>query len=299
LDSVLFVNPGSGKGGPSVEELTSAAGALGVRVHVLGEGDDLRELALKADAEVLGMAGGDGSLGAVAEVAIERKLPFVCVPWGTRNHFASDVGLDSEDPLGTLAAFRDGVERRIDVGRVGERVFLNNVSLGVYARLVHRRERRRQRREAFARMRALLVSLKDRRRMEGFVVDGQPVRATVLLVANNEYRVDLFSIGERERLDEGMLAVYAARGLRRLRWTERKAEDVRIETRRSPVHAAVDGEPALLESPLELRVEPLALRLIVPREQDETEGDSARVLQGQQQRADEGDAADDPGRDVE
>ena len=107
------------------------------------------------------------------QVAIERDLPFACVPWGTRNHFANDVGLDTDDPLAALAAFRDGVERRVDVGRVGDQVFLNNVSLGVYARLVHRRERRRQRGETFARLRALAISLKDRRRSEHFVVDGE------------------------------------------------------------------------------------------------------------------------------
>lgn len=281
MRSILFVNPHSGKGGPSVEELTTAASALAVRVHVLGDGDELGELAREADTEVLGMAGGDGSLGAVAEAAVERHLPFVCVPWGTRNHFASDVGLDPEDPLRALAAFEDGVERRIDVGRVGEHVFLNNVSLGVYARLVHRREQRRQRREAFARMRALLVSLRDRRRTERFVVDGEPVRASVVLVANNEYRVDLFSIGERVRIDEGMLAIYAARGLRRLRWTERKTAAVRIETLRSPTRAAVDGEPVLLESPVELRVEPGALRMLVPREEDDPEAGRPRSLQGE------------------
>ena len=261
---VLFVNPGSGKGGPTVEELTSAARALDVRVHVLEEGDDLAELARQVDEEVLGMAGGDGSLGAVAQVAIERDLPFVCIPWGTRNHFALDVGLDADDPLAALAAFREGVERRIDVGRVAEQVFLNNVSLGVYALLVHRRERRRQRGETLARLRALLISLKDRRRTERFVVAGQPLRASVVLVANNEYRLDLFSIGERDRLDEGTLAVYAAHGLRRLRWTERKKTSVRIETRSTPARVAIDGEPALLDSPLELRVEPRALRLLVP-----------------------------------
>ena len=95
---------------------------------------------------------------------------------------------------------------------MGDQVFLNNVSLGVYARLVHRRERRRQRGEAFARLRALAISLKDRRRSEHFVVDGQPLRASVVLVANNEYRLDLFSIGERDRVDEGTLAIYAAHG---------------------------------------------------------------------------------------
>ncbi|MBA3374273.1 MAG: hypothetical protein H0U00_00380 [Actinobacteria bacterium] len=261
---VLFVNPGSGKGGPTVEELTSVARELDVRVHVLEEDDDLAELARQAGEGVLGMAGGDGSLGAVAQVAIERDLPFVCIPWGTRNHFALDVGLDAGDPLAALTAFREGVERRIDVGRVGERVFLNNVSLGVYARLVHRRERRRQRGETFARLRALVISLNDRRRTEPFVVDGLPLRASVVLVANNEYCLDLFSIGERDRVDEGTLAVYAAHGLRRLRWTERKSASVRIETRSTPAHAAVDGEPALLDSPLELRIEPRALRLLMP-----------------------------------
>jgi diacylglycerol kinase family enzyme len=280
VSGVLFVNPGSGKGGPSVEELASAARALGVRAHVLREGEDLRELARRANGEVLGMAGGDGSLGAVAGIAVDRDLPFVCVPWGTRNHFASDVGLDTDDPLEALGAFRSAVERRVDIGRVGEQVFLNNVSLGVYARLVHRREQRRQRGEAFARMRALVGSLKDRRRTERFVVDGQPVRASILLVANNEYRVDLFSIGERDRIDEGTLAIYAARGLRRLRWTERKATEVRIETRRSPIRAAVDGEPAALESPLELRVEPGALRLRLPEEHEAQPG-AAGLLQEQ------------------
>ncbi|CAN5178172.1 diacylglycerol kinase family protein [soil metagenome] len=275
----LFVNPQSGNDEPTVEDLKSAARAFDVRVHVLAEDDDLGTLAREEDADVLGMAGGDGSLGAVAQAALERDLPFVCIPWGTRNHFAGDVGLDGDDPLGALAAFRDGVERRVDVGRVGDRVFLNNVSLGNYARLVHRRERRRQRREAFARMRALLISLKDHRRMERFVVDGQPVRASVVLVANNEYKLDLFSIGARERVEEGTLSIYAARGLRRLRWTERKAAHVRIETRGGRVRAAVDGEPAHLESPLELRIEPGALRLLVPREEREAEAAPVRALE--------------------
>lgn len=275
MRGLLFVNPNSGKDEPTVDELTSAAGVLDVGVHVLEEKDDLGELARNADAEVLGMAGGDGSLAAVAQAAIERDLPFVCIPWGTRNHFARDVGLDGDNPLQALVAFRDGVERRIDVGRVGEQVFLNNISLGNYARLVHRRERRRQRRETFARLRALAISLRDRRRTEPFVIDGQPVRATVVLVANNEYKLDLFSIGERERLDEGTLAIYAANGLRRLRWTERKTPHLRIETRHRSARAAIDGEPAQLESPLELRIEPGALRLLVPAGEQHQEEDAS------------------------
>jgi diacylglycerol kinase family enzyme len=266
---VLFVNPRSGGNGEDeLDELRAAAARAGAEVRVLREGDDLEGLARHAHADVLGMAGGDGSLGVVAKAAIERDLPFVVVPWGTRNHFANDVGLDRDDPLRALAAFASGVERRVDVGRVAERVFLNNVSFGIYARLVHRRERKRQRGESLARLRALLVSLRDRRRTERFVLDGEPVRASVLLIANNEYTLDLFSIGARERLDEGTLAVYAARGLRRLRWTEQLTPQVTLESRKPVARAAVDGEPVLLETPLELRIEPLALRLLLPPEAD-------------------------------
>lgn len=281
MRGTLFVNPRSGTGDPSVDDLVDAAAASGLSVHVMREGEDLTELARAADADVLGMAGGDGSLGYVARVAIERDLPFVCIPWGTRNHFAIDAGLDADDPLAALAAF-GGAERRVDVGRLGDRVFLNNVSLGVYGRLVHRRERRRRRDEVFARLRALATSLWQDRRWTGrFLVDGEQVHASVMLISNNEYLEELSSLGERQRLDGGILALYAAQGLRRLRWTERTAPRFRIETGR-PVHAAVDGEPALLTSPLELRVDPGALRLLLPREAPVPGGDA---LEHQQQGA--------------
>src|SRR5919112_3389385 len=112
----LIVNPRSGDGG--ADELLSAAAERGIATHVLRKGDDLEALARGADADALGMAGGDGSLAAVAGVAIERGLPFVCIPFGTRNHFARDVGLDRDDPVAALDAFSDRVERVIDVGRV-------------------------------------------------------------------------------------------------------------------------------------------------------------------------------------
>jgi diacylglycerol kinase family enzyme len=147
LNGFLIVNPRSGSGGPSAEELTAEAKRVGVEVHALREGEDPGDVARASDADVLGIAGGDGSLASVAEVALERDLPFVCVPFGTRNHFARDLGLDRDDPIGALRGFA-GSERRIDVGRADDRLFLNNVSLGVYARLDHRRERHRRRREA-------------------------------------------------------------------------------------------------------------------------------------------------------
>src|SRR6266545_1645710 len=96
---ILFVNRRSGSTSPSPEEIATAAGARGVAVHVLSAGEEVAEIARSADAEALGIAGGDGSVAPVAQVAIERDLPFVCVPLGTRNHFARDLGLDRRDPI--------------------------------------------------------------------------------------------------------------------------------------------------------------------------------------------------------
>src|SRR4051794_19692689 len=176
--------------------------------HVLGEDDDAAELARAAEADVLGAAGGDGSVASVAAVALARDLPFVVVPFGTRNHFARDLGLDRDDPIDALRAF-GGPERRIDVGRANGRVFLNNVSFGVYASLVHRRESHRRRRAALARIRALLLTLRHPHRLRA-TVDGRTVVARVILIANNAYELKLFELGERPSLAEGRLWLYSA-----------------------------------------------------------------------------------------
>jgi diacylglycerol kinase family enzyme len=264
MQRFLILNPRSGSDSPTPDELRAAAEERGVTVHVLGEDDDLQEVARGAKADVLGMAGGDGSLAAVAEVAIEQDVPFVVVPFGTRNHFARDIGLDRDDPVAALAAFDDGVERRLDVGRVGDRLFLNNVSLGIYARLVHRREHHRRRRDALARLRALLVTLKDRRRLQRFTIDGKTVRARLVLVANNDYALDLLSLGERERLDEGLLHLYIPHGFRRITWDERTCTALEIGSPLPRIRTAIDGEPVELDSPLAFRIEPLALRVLLP-----------------------------------
>jgi diacylglycerol kinase family enzyme len=254
LKGLLIVNPRSG-GGPGAEELAAEARRLGIDVHELREGEDPGNVARAARADAVGIAGGDGSLAAVAEVARERDVPFVCVPFGTRNHFARDLGLDRNDPLAALRAF-DGAERRIDVGRADGRLFLNNVSLGVYARLVHRREHHRRRRAAFARVRAWAALLAHRRPL-GITIDGEAVDARIALVANNAYRIDFPTIGARERLDEGKLHLYVP-------GDERVGERFVVDATAGHLEAAVDGEPDVLRTPIEFRIEPRALRVLVP-----------------------------------
>jgi diacylglycerol kinase family enzyme len=262
MSGFLIINPRSGTGRPNASDLRAEAERLGIATHTLDEGEDAAALARDADAP-LGMAGGDGSLAAVAEVAVERDVPFVVVPFGTRNHFARDLELDPEDPLVALRAF-SGRETRVDAGRINDRLFLNNVSLGLYARLVRRREHHRRRSEVFARLRALGLLVR-RPGPLGVTIDDRPVEARVILVSNNRYELEPFSVGERERLDEGALHVYVAHGWLRGSWEEQSGERFTIDTRAGRLPAAVDGEPEELETPLRFEIRPQALRVLLPQ----------------------------------
>jgi hypothetical protein len=202
----LLVNPRSGGGKAERFGLVAAARARGVEVQVMAAGDDPTALARQAvaqGADAVGVAGGDGSLGLVAAVAVEADLPFVCVPAGTRNHFAGDLGLDRANPLAALDAFA-GPERRIDVGLVGDRMFVNNVSLGAYADLV---ADPRYRGSKLGTAHAVLpASLRgERALLQVDLGDGQDrPDVLVLLVASNRYDLN----GVRERLDDGFLPTW-------------------------------------------------------------------------------------------
>jgi diacylglycerol kinase family enzyme len=232
------------------------------------------------------MAGGDGSLAAVAGVAVEAERPFVCVPFGTRNHFALDLGLDPEDPIGALGAFA-GQERPVDIGRVGERWFLNNVSLGLYASFVHD-PAKKTRNRLVALLRMLPAALGRSRKPLDLSLDvdgkGEHHSALVVLVAVNDYTMrSMADPGRRETLDAGELHAYVieavsrrallglfgravAGGLERAEgWTEWVAERFRLEASREHLHAAIDGEPVVLEAPLDFEVRPRALRVLLPR----------------------------------
>jgi Diacylglycerol kinase catalytic domain len=137
--AVLLMNPKSGGGKVERFRLAEEARRRGIEPAVLAQGDDLLRLAERAvaqGADVVGMAGGDGSQALVASVAMRHNVGFVCVPAGTRNHLAMDLGLDREDVVGALDAFGEAVERRIDLGMIGDRVFVNNATVGLYAKIV-------------------------------------------------------------------------------------------------------------------------------------------------------------------
>jgi diacylglycerol kinase family enzyme len=283
---VLVVNPRSGAKSADHSDLASLARRRGIKIAQLGSADDLHEVARAAarSAEVIGVAGGDGSQAAVAQVAIEYGLPLVCVPAGTRNHFGLDLGLDTADVVGALDAFASHIERRVDVGYINDRLFLNNVSLGVYAQLVQSDAYREAKLGTTETMLPELLGPDAKpfdlrfARPDGTIRHG----ARLILVSNNPYTLDrLLGFGSRPRLDAGRLGIVAVEitsaaeaatfvaleSLGQIRhfdgWTEWSARIFEVDSS-SPVAAGIDGEAAVLDPPLRFTISPAALRVRLP-----------------------------------
>jgi len=277
LRPVLFVNPWSGDGRAAEVGLVAAAAKRGLETVELSAGDDLEHLvreAVERGADGLAMAGGDGSQALVAAIAAEHDLPYACIPSGTRNHFALDLGVDREDVVGALDAFVDGGERYVDLGEVNGRVFVNNVSLGVYAQAVGQEQYRE------SKLRTLLNTLTDTLGPDGEAAaelrwvdsEGAEQRSTALiLVSNNPYLLGpTLGSGTRPRLDRGLLGVVdlhpptAGPGERAARWRELEMSTLEVDAG-APIPVGIDGEAISLEPPLRFRIRPRALRVRVAR----------------------------------
>ena len=192
---VLFVNPRSGGGSATRANLVELARERGIETFVLAPGQSLATLvgaAVAGGADALGMAGGDGSLSVVAAAAAAQGMPFICVPAGTRNHFALDLGVDRHDVRGALDAFTDGAERRIDVAEVNGRVYLNNVSLGIYGEAVRRTAYRDAKLRTLAETAERVLGPSRQVPALRLVDDTgrQHAHLAVVLVSNNPYALD-------------------------------------------------------------------------------------------------------------
>ncbi|HYZ27664.1 MAG TPA: diacylglycerol kinase family protein, partial [Thermoleophilaceae bacterium] len=267
---VLFYNPKSGGGKAERFHVADEARKRGIEPRELRPGDDLValvETAIREGADGLAMAGGDGSQAIVAAAAAEHGLPYACIPSGTRNHFALDLGVDRNDVVGALDAFVDGRERVVDLAEVNGRVFVNNVSLGIYADAVQQEGYRD------AKIRTMLATApRTARGGDGSSAvrwrgaDGaEATAAAMLLVSNDPYRLGrAVAAGTRPRLDAGTLGIASVRaGSRRVDQWSAPTFEVRAD---EPVALGVDGEAIRLEPPLEFRSRPRALRVrIAPR----------------------------------
>jgi len=275
----LIINPHSGGGKAEQFGLVDAAGALGIEAVVLEPDDDLAALAEAAvdrGADHLMMAGGDGSLGVVADVAVKSGTTFGCVPVGTRNHFAMDIGLDRDDPLAALQAVAEPTSLAIDYARIGGRMFLNNASFGVYATAIgdpdYRDHRTRSLAEAARRFD------KDPAGRPDIVVEDDSGTSyddgLVLLISNNPYTFGgPPDFGSRTSLTSGQLGVLhvamkhgpgpggGVPRLDRRSWTTTLQI---VDAESGTLEAGVDGELLTFSAPLTVESVPLGLHLLVP-----------------------------------
>jgi diacylglycerol kinase family enzyme len=278
--AVLFYNPKSGGGKAERFHLDEEARKRGIEPIELKLGEDLETLvrgAVDRGADGLAMAGGDGSQAIVAKVAAEQGLPYACIPAGTRNHFALDLGVDRDDVVGALDAFVDGGERSVDLAEVNGRVFVNNVSLGLYAEAVQRKGYRD------AKLRTLLDTVPDLIGSDGDELDlrftgpgGHAHHAGVMvLVSNNIYRLGhAIASGTRPRIDDGLLGITvlaepSARGENggssQKPVREWSAPGFEVDAD-SPVAAGIDGEALVLDPPLQFSIRPGVLRVRIARQ---------------------------------
>jgi diacylglycerol kinase family enzyme len=277
---VMVWNPRSGGGKALKANLAGEARARGISPIELQPGDDLVDLvnaAVADGADALAAAGGDGTQAIVAAIASEHDLPFACIPAGTRNHFALDLGVDRDDLIGSLEAFVDGRERVVDLGDVNGQVFVNNVSLGVYAEAVQQEGYRD------AKLQTLLGTLPSTVAPDGDGAhelrwhDAQGVEhrsATVLLVSNNPYRLgSLLGSGTRPRLDTGELGILAlgpvpvpgAGAALSPPITQWSTPTFTVEAAEE-VPAGIDGEAVQLTSPVRFGIRPAALRVRIAQD---------------------------------
>ncbi len=280
----LIMNPRSGGGKVARFGLREKAEALGATVALLdGPGIvDVAALARRAiadGADLLGVAGGDGTQALVAGLAAEHGLPFLVISAGTRNHFALDLGLDREDPARCLEALTDGVEVRVDLGIISGRTFVNNASFGAYAEVVRSPAYRDDKRGTALRLLPDLLNGHQGPRLSAQAGAVRIDAPQALLISNDPYGMgDLAGLGRRARLDAGTLGVVAIRvgsarqAIELVRrghgegLTTLTADEVVVEADAPEIPVGIDGETVLMATPVRCSIRPGALRVVVPRD---------------------------------
>ena len=263
-----------------------------VREHALGQGKDMESLVRAAladrpDAVVVG--GGDGTLSSAAGFLMGSKIPMGVLPLGTFNHFAKDLGIPLEIE-GAVDAILGAHRTAVDVGDVNGRTFINNSSLGIYPRIVRRRDALRSRlRIAGGKLWAFAWATVTALRRTPFLdadvcLDGKTrnIRTPFLFIGNNAYNMEGFGAGKRERLDGGHLSAYFTRrggrlqlvvlGLRALFGMLAEAKDfeaveaqtLEVHSRHARLLVALDGEIESMDTPLAYRIHRAALQVLVP-----------------------------------
>ena len=293
VQAVVILNACAGKGCDTgfAEHLATRfqANGLLVRVTLAASGEEVIALAQRAVSDgiqIVVAGGGDGTLNAVASVLVGSPVVLGILPLGTLNHFAKDlhIPLDLEDAIRTIA---QGDCAQVDTGEINGRLFLNNCSLGLYPSVVRDRERQ-QRRLGRGKWLAFFWAAVAALRRYPFLdvtisLGGEDYqrRTPFIFIGNNDYSMDGFNLGVRQRLDAARLSLYVVQRTGRLgllalavralfgRLKQAKdfdalnAQKIQIHTRHQQIQVATDGEVGRMRSPLFCRIRPAALKVMV------------------------------------
>ena len=280
----LIMNPKSGGGKVEKFDLKRKAEELGAEVFLIdgSEPVDVAKVAREAvaqGADLLGVAGGDGTQALVAGIAAEHGIPFVVISAGTRNHFALDLGLNRENPSACLGALSDGVELRVDLGRINGQVFVNNASFGAYAEVVETPAYRDDKLNTTLNLLPDLLQGQRGARLSARADDTEIRSPQALLVANNPYGTgDIAGLSRRARLDAGLLGVIGVkvrnvqqaidllRGRRAVGVRVLRTKKIEITADAPQIPVGVDGEALSMSTPVVCTISPGALRVWVPRD---------------------------------
>ena len=281
----LIMNPKSGGGKVEKFDLKRKAEELGAEVFLIdgSEPVDVAKVAREAvaqGADLLGVAGGDGTQALVAGIAAQHGIPFVVISAGTRNHFALDLGLNRDDPSACLGALSDGVELRVDLGMINGQVFVNNASFGAYAEVVETPAYRGDKLNTTLNLLPDLLQGQRGARLSARAADDTEFRSPqALLVANNPYGTgDIAGLGRRARLDAGLLGVIGVkvrnvqqavdllRGRRAVGVRVLSTKKIEVTADAPQIPVGVDGEALSMSTPVVCTISPGALRVWVPRD---------------------------------
>ena len=297
--ATLFLNRNSGSRSDTTE-LIDAARAAGAEIVELSAQVDCAQTVrdhMKQGTRLFIAAGGDGTVHHVVQAVVNSNATLAVIPAGTYNHFAKDLGIPLDWSEALKVAF-EGDTRQVDTGRVNDRFFVNNVSLGLYPELVARREERgRDYPRWKARLYAFYVTARKYRHVTLAIetdVVKELIRTHVFMISNNSY--DLERVGAeapRETLTEGKLSVYWLQHTSRLRlmrivarylagrvhqipgFRAFRTAHLRVQSSREHLRVGVDGELATLATPLEITSVPRSLSVRIPRPQANDEGTKA------------------------
>lgn len=288
---IMNMSAGSEEGEFSADNIKNALDESGIEYKIfdIGSTQPLKPKDIQNKYDTLIAAGGDGTVNFAANLVYSTDIALAVIPAGTLNHFAKDIGmpLTLEDTIGVI---KSNNTAKLDAASVNDEIFINNSSIGLYALAVRHRDIE-QSKKGWGKWRAMFAAfITVFKRFPLYTInikiDGrtETFRSPIIFIGNNEYNLDLFSLGTRQILNKGVLSIYIARcktrfGILKLIFSvlinrlmlnkdfdEMLATEIEINSRKHSLDVAYDGEVKKVRTPIIYKILPGKLKVILPKQ---------------------------------